>query len=155
MINCIVVDDQQEAIDVIVEHAKRIPQIVVTKTFTDSIEALHFLESNKIDLVFLDVDMPNLNGIELIESYKAKIGSTSAKFIFTTGYPDYAISGFEKGVIHYLLKPIVFKRLKEAVERFLENTKNIQSNDAIGGNKDYFFVESDGSKLKLINRCII
>lgn len=149
MVYCIVVDDQQEAIDVIVEHIKRIPQVDVLKTFTDSIEALDFLELNEIDLVFLDVDMPNLNGIELIESYKTKNSSVKTKFILTTGYRDYAISGFEQGVIDYLLKPVVFKRFKQSVERFMENIKVIYANDASVGKKDYFFIESDGSKLKL------
>jgi two-component system LytT family response regulator len=154
MINCIIVDDQQEAVDVIVEHTKRIPEISVLKTFTDSIEALHFLESNKIDLAFLDVDMPNLNGIELIESHKAKIGSAATKFILTTGYPDYAISGFDQGVVDYLLKPVVFKRLKQSFERFIETTKGTQIGDVNSGTKEYFFIESDGSKLKLNYRNI-
>ncbi|HSH67022.1 MAG TPA: LytTR family DNA-binding domain-containing protein [Bacteroidia bacterium] len=146
MINCIIVDDRIDGIEVIENHLKNFNEITTMGTFTDSIAALKFLENNKIDLVFLDIDMPNLDGLEFIESLTFTLGKNIPKFIYTTGHSKYALSGFELGASDYLLKPIVFKRFKVAIERILDNWKN---SSFLNSNKDYFFVEIDGSKLKI------
>jgi two-component system LytT family response regulator len=141
MISCIIVDDQIENVEVIEEHLKQIPQLSLLKKFTNSVEALEFLESNHVGLAFLDIQMPGLSGLKLIENLKAKKGTNIPKFIMTTGYPEYALSGFEYGVVDFIVKPIFFKRFKVAVDKVLENWKD---NKAL----DYFFVEAEGAKLK-------
>ena len=105
MISCIVIDDQAEAVEIIVDHVKQKQELQLVKTFTNPLEAMQFVESNKIDLIFIDIQMPNLNGLDFIEMLRAKNGINIPKFIFTTGYNEYALSGFEQGVSDYLLKP--------------------------------------------------
>jgi DNA-binding LytR/AlgR family response regulator len=148
MINCLIIDDQQEAIDVIQDHLSKFSQINLRKVFTDPIEGLKYLETNQVDLVFLDIEMPNLNGLEFIESLKAVNGKNIPKFIFTTGYHKYALSGFEHGAIDFLVKPIGFKRFNISIERFIDYIKNPTIQNSIL-NKDYFFVELDGAKFKI------
>lgn len=148
MINCIIVDDRIDGIEVIENHLKNFDEIKLVKSFTDSIIALKFLENNKIDLVFLDIDMPNLDGLEFIESLTLTLGKNIPKFIYTTGHSKYALTGFELGASDYLLKPVVFKRFKVALERVLDKWKDPLL-DNLNSNRDYFFVEIDGSKLKI------
>ena len=148
MITCIIVDDQKEAIGVLQDHLNKTPQIKSIRVFTDSLEALFFLEKNQIDLVFLDIEMPNLNGIDFIENLRQKFGKLTPKFIFTTGYHKYALSGYEKGVIDFLVKPIGFTRFKICIDRIIDNWANPISLNKIGS-KEHFFIEVDGIKIKM------
>ena len=91
--------------------------------------------------------MPHLNGLEFIESLRAKKGNDVPKFIFTTGYNDFALSGFEHGVFDYLLKPIGFKRFNMSMDRFLSDfNKSTNVNELA---KDFFFADVDGKKVKI------
>jgi DNA-binding LytR/AlgR family response regulator len=148
MINCIIVDDQQEAIDVIQDHLNKFSQVDLGNVFTDPIEGLKYLKTNPVDLVFLDIEMPNLNGLEFIESLKAVNGKNIPKFIFTTGHHKYALSGIEHGAIDFLVKPISFKRFNISIERFIDYIKNPTTQNSFL-NKDYFFVELGGAKFKI------
>jgi DNA-binding LytR/AlgR family response regulator len=149
MITCIIVDDQKEAIGVIQDHLKKFPEIKTINFFTDSLEALVFLEKNqKIDLVFLDIEMPNLNGLDFIESLRQKYGKQIPKFIFTTGYHKYALSGYEKGVVDFLIKPIGFTRFKMSIDRIIDNWKDPVALGKIGF-KEQFYIEVDGIKIKM------
>ena len=150
-LKCIVIDDIEEAIKLVVDHIKKIPELILVDTFTDPLDALLFLETNNIDLVFIDVKMPHLNGIEFIETLRAKRGNKIPTFVVTSGYDQYALSGFEQGAVDYLLKPIGFKRFKTSIERILErNTPGYNNNLS----KEHFFVESKGEKLKLTYKSI-
>jgi two-component system LytT family response regulator len=147
-LTCIIVDDRVDAINTIKNHLKNIKELTLIESFTDSIKALTFLETNKIDLIFLDIDMPDLDGLEFIESLTLKNGKYIPKFIYTTGHAKYALSGFDLGASGYLIKPIIFKKFKVAVERIVDNwkdTSNINSKQK----KDYFFLEQDGAKFKI------
>jgi DNA-binding LytR/AlgR family response regulator len=141
MLNCVIVDDQQAAIDIIKDHLQQIPEITLLKTFDDSIAALKFLENNKVEVVFLDVQMPHMNGIEIIEVLKEKYQNDLPAFILTTGHAQYAVSSYEYRVTDYLLKPIFFKRFKKAVEKVIENYNK---------KKRFIVIGSDGSRI-LIN----
>lgn len=147
MIKCIIVDDQKEAIGVIEDHLKKFSQLTVLSIFTDSLEGLDFLQDNEIDLVFLDIEMPNLNGLDFIESLRSRKGKNLPKFIFTTGYHKYALSGYEKGVIDFLVKPIGFTRFKMSIDRFIDSWKDLVPMKNI--QKDYFFMELDGARVKI------
>lgn len=149
MIKCIIVDDQKAAIGVIEDHLKKFPQLKLIAVFTDSLEGLEFLENEQIDLVFLDIQMPNLNGLDFIESLRSKMGKNIPEFIFTTGYHKYALSGYEKGVIDFLVKPIGFTRFKISMDRLIDRWKDPQSLNR-NPNKEYFFMELDGAKIKII-----
>jgi DNA-binding LytR/AlgR family response regulator len=123
---CIIIDDEPLAIDVIESYCKALGGVDVVKTFTNAIEALEFINDNKIQLVFSDIEMPNINGIDLVKSLEGKVPF----FIFTTAYPQYALEGFDLNAVDYLVKPIPFPRFIKAVNRVKEMIKlsNMQSN---------------------------
>jgi two-component system LytT family response regulator len=141
-----IVDDQQAAIDLISVHISKIPELSLSSTHTDPITALVEYDKNPQELIFLDVEMPGLTGLEFVESLKAKYGNRMPKVIFTTGSEDYAMSGFDQGVADYLLKPISFKRFKIAVDRVLAGIENKQIPVEAEG---FFFAESDNKKVRI------
>jgi two-component system, LytTR family, response regulator len=111
-INCIIVEDEPLAMERAKTYVNKIPSIELIKTFDNSEEALAFLLSNKIDLVFLDINLGSLSGIQLLET-----SGTTAEVILTTAHHEYAIKGFDLRVTDYLLKPYTFDRFKQAVDR--------------------------------------
>ncbi|SRR6056297_971066 len=108
--NCIIIDDEPAAIDVLKFHLGSIPFVVVKKTFRDPLDALEYLQQNSIDLIFLDINMPKLSGISF-----PKFLQNPPLIIFTTAYSEYALESYELKAIDYLLKPIEFNRLLQGV----------------------------------------
>lgn len=147
MINCIIIDDQAEAIEIIESHIKHKPELTLIKTFVNPMEALIYLEETKIDIVFIDVQMPLINGLDFIESLRAKKGKDVPKFVLITGYDKYALSGFEQGAVDYLLKPVGFKRFNIAIDRIITTLPKIEKKDVV--KVDFFFAEVNGQKIKL------
>lgn len=123
-INCVIIDDEKFAIDSLENYCDQTESIQVVESFTDPFEALHYLESNTPDLVFLDVRMPDVSGIQIAGNIKERI-----LFVFTSAYSQYAINGFNLNAVDYLLKPISFKRFTEAVEKV--KAKYLAQNPAI------------------------
>src|SRR5213078_3241540 len=115
MINCIIVDDEQHAIDVLVHYVKQTPHLNLVETFTNPIKALQALSTQKVDLVFLDIQMPELSGIDFIKTIHGK-----AKVILTTAYSEFALEGYELYVVDYLLKPIRLPRFLAAVQKAVQ-----------------------------------
>jgi DNA-binding LytR/AlgR family response regulator len=148
MYNCIIVDDQVEAIKIIDMHIRKIPQLNLVNTFTSSIEALNYLKNSEIDLIFLDVQMSDLNGFEVIDNLANSSGYKIPSLILTTGYSEYALQGYDYRVVDFLLKPIIFKRFKISIDKFIESKTYVVSNE-LNQPRDYFFIDSDGAKLKL------
>lgn len=153
MITCIVIDDQEEAIEVLTDHIQKKQELYLEGKFTNPLEAISFLENKKVDIVFIDVQMPHLNGLEFIEILRAKKGSDVPKFILTTGFNEYALSGFEYGVSDYLMKPVGFKRFNIAIDRLLIGLKN--NNSTTEAAKDFFFADFDGKKVKINMKDIV
>jgi DNA-binding LytR/AlgR family response regulator len=120
MIRCLVVDDEPLAIDILEDYISKIPFLSLTKSFQNPIEALSEVQEGNIDLVFLDVQMPELTGIQFL-----KIANGKCKVILTTAYPQYALEGYELNVLDYLLKPIAFDRFYKAVQKAKESICNI------------------------------
>nr|MBC7613053.1 response regulator transcription factor [Pseudopedobacter sp.] len=112
VINCIVVDDEPLATDIINDYINKIPFLKLVKSFQNPIEALTALQEGGVDLVFLDVQMPELTGIQFL-----KIANNKCRVILTTAYPQYAVEGYEHNVVDYLLKPIAFDRFYKAAEK--------------------------------------
>jgi DNA-binding LytR/AlgR family response regulator len=144
MINCIVVDDQKESVDLLTDHIKLIPALNLKLATNDSISALNFLDKEKVDLVFLDVQMPGLSGIDIMDTLKERYGNEMPKIILTTGYDEYALAGYEYGVSDYLLKPISFKRFKISIDRIINDVEKKPSE-----RNEFIFVERDGLKEKI------
>lgn len=116
-IKCLVVDDEPLAIRLIEKHIAKIDNLEVVATCNNALKAFEILNLQKIDLMFLDIKMPNITGIEFLKNLK-----NPPKTILTTAYRDYAIEGYDLGVVDYLLKPITFERFLKAVDKFLSET---------------------------------
>jgi len=112
MIKCLIVDDEPLALHVLEDYISKIPFLKLVKSTTNPIEALSLVQDKEAELVFLDVQMPELTGIQFL-----KIANGKAKVILTTAYPQYALEGYELDVIDYLLKPIAFDRFYKAVQK--------------------------------------
>jgi DNA-binding LytR/AlgR family response regulator len=113
---------------------------------TDSVAALEFLDKNKPDIIFLDIQMPEINGIEFIGNISAKWGNNMPKIVFATGYVDFAFSGYECGIVDYLLKPVTFIRFKKCIDRIIDELD--KRNNQID-KPTFLFVEDDGRKVKI------
>ena len=113
---CIIVDDEPLAIEILESYVAKVEQLHLSATFRNAISAFTFLQSNTVDLMFLDIQMPKLNGIDFLRTLK-----NPPKVIFTTAFRDYAIEGFELEVADYLLKPIPFERFLKSVAKVLHH----------------------------------
>lgn len=111
-IKCLIVDDKPLAIDILADYIKKIPFLELAATTTNPIEGLSILRTQTIHLVFLDIQMPELNGLQFV-----KIAGKQSKIVLTTAYSKYALDGYEHDVIDYLLKPIAFDRFYRAAEK--------------------------------------
>ena len=104
MMKCIIIDDEPLAIDLISDYVKKSNRLELVGSFTNSLKALHALEELQPDVLFLDVQMPELTGIQFLKITKGKY-----PIVLTTAYTEYAIEGYEHDIIDYLLKPITFE----------------------------------------------
>ena len=117
-IRCLIADDEPLAIDALAALLGKIPEIEIVARCRDAVEALQILHREQIDLIFLDIRMPELTGIEMLKSLGNPPG-----VIFTTAYRDYAVEAFELDVVDYLVKPISLERLLRAVNRYFERAQ--------------------------------
>ena len=122
-IKCIIVDDEPLAIEIVESYVNRIDQLQLQGTFRNAVQAFAYLQQHSVDLIFLDIQMPKLSGIEFLKTLK-----NPPKVIFTTAFRDYAIDGFDLEVVDYLLKPIPFERFLKAVNRYLSQNSKIINN---------------------------
>jgi len=143
MINCIVVDDEQHAIDILLHYINQTPHLNVVASTTNPIEALQVVANQNIHLIFLDIHMPELSGIDFIKALNGK-----SKVILTTAYSEFALEGYELDVVDYLLKPIRLPRFLAAVQKA---AKALQEKEIEDIEDDYIFVktESKGKLLKI------
>jgi two-component system, LytTR family, response regulator len=146
MMTCLIVDDQIEAIRLLEDHINLIPYLRLEFATNEAINAINYFNENSVDLVFLDIQMPGLSGLEFIEALKEKCRNEMPKVILTTGYDSFAIKGFEYGVFDYLLKPISFKRFQMSVDRLYNEQKKQRIEEPL---VKFIFVEVDGKKLKV------
>lgn len=110
--NCIVIDDEPLALDLLKDYIEKIPFLKLERTFTNPLEGLGYLQENPVDLVFLDVELPYLSGIEFVKCLQSK-----PLVIFTTAYEKYAVTGYDLEITDYLMKPILFDRFLRAVNK--------------------------------------
>lgn len=115
MINCLIIDDEIAAIEVLEHFIAQTPQLNLIASTDNPVEGLNIVQKEMIDLVFLDVQMPQLSGIDFIKAVNGK-----CKVILTTAYKEYALEGYELDVIDYLMKPVPFARFMKAVQKATE-----------------------------------
>jgi len=118
-LNCLVIDDEPLSRDVIVDFVNASPELKLVGVCTDALQAGEEIKTQKVDVLFLDINMPKLSGIGFVKSLKEP-----PMFVFITAYPEYAIEGFEVDAVDYLLKPVSFERFRTAVNRLLERFAN-------------------------------
>lgn len=148
-IKCIIIDDEPLAIDILKSYCKEVSGVNLIHTFQNPVDALAFLSREKVDLVFLDIEMPQLSGLEFVGSIREK-----PQIIFTTAYPQYALDGFELNALDYLVKPISFTRFLRAIHKALEiRSGKISPKTMIDPNDlskpDFIFVKSEYELIKL------
>ncbi len=145
-INCIAVDDEPLALEKMKSYIAKVQYLNLLETFDNGIDALSYLKDHDVDLIFLDIQMEDFTGIQLLESLIKR-----PKVILTTAYDQYALQGYELEVSDYLLKPISFTRFLKSVEKvygLIEREQSFkidteQSGDSTNFNKDFIFVKSD------------
>jgi two-component system LytT family response regulator len=120
-LKCIAVDDEPLALDIIEDYVSKVPFLELVKRTENAIEALQLVQAGGIDLVFLDIQMPDLTGIQFL-----KIANGKANYILTTAYSQYALESYDLNVSDYLLKPIAFDRFYKAVEKVHNQMKNAE-----------------------------
>lgn len=143
---CIIVDDEPLAIEILESYVARIDELELVGTFRNAIAAFTFVQQNAVDLIFLDIEMPKLSGIDFLKTLKHH-----PKVIITTAYRDYAIEGFELEVVDYLLKPIPFERFLKSVGKVLSSgVQNIVAPTAVAQDSFiYFKVDKKMVKTKI------
>ncbi len=148
MINCLVVDDEPIAREGIMEYVRQIDYLNPVAQCKSAAEAAGLLQKHKIDLIFLDIQMPKLTGIEFVKAL-----AEPPLVIFTTAYSEYALEGFELDVVDYLLKPISFARFLKAVEK-AQNYLHAR-NKEVSITNEYFFIKCNGKIEKIITSEVI
>lgn len=145
--NCIIVDDEPMAREILESHLQKVDAVRVVATCKNAIEAFNEINSNQIDLIFLDINMPEISGLSFAKSINKNI-----KVIFTTAYREYAIDGFNLQAVDYLLKPISFERLLQAVNKYLGESNIVEAFDAVEllpEKNDFIFVRADRKMVKI------
>lgn len=151
-INCIAVDDEPLALEKMEDYIKRVDFLNLLGLIDNGVDAINFIKQNKVDLVFLDIQMNDLSGIDLLETLSVK-----PIIVFTTAYENYALQGYELNVTDYLLKPISFKRFLKAIDIVAEvfSTRNnypktgpAEENET--NQQDSIFIKSEGKMQRII-----
>lgn len=144
---CLIVDDEPLAIEIIESYTNRLDYLEVVSTCSNAIQAFEILQKEKIDLLFLDIQMPKLTGIDFIKTLQ-----NPPKVILTTAYRDYAIESYELNVVDYLLKPISFERFLIAIQKActLENQSGTTTeNSSLNASDDYIYLKADKKMVKV------
>ncbi len=136
-LQCVVVDDEPMAVEIIVSYIEKTPNLELVSTCKNATEAIAFMQDFSADVYFLDINMPEISGLSL-----AIIIDKKAQIIFTTAYRDYAVDGFNLNVVDYLLKPISYDRFLQSVQK-IDTTKNENKTS------DFMFVRADRKMVKI------
>lgn len=147
-IRCMIVDDEPLAQKVIEKHLSKVPNMTLVKSCFNAVEAFEVLLKEKIDLIFLDIEMPEITGVDLLKSLK-----NGPHVIFTTAHRDFAIDAFELDAVDYLLKPVSFERFFKAITRFFQ-LRGHDNSEVIGQTKisedAFLYVRADRKVMKII-----
>lgn len=139
MIKCIAIDDEPHALRQLAEYIEAVPYLSLEGTFESAFDAYNFLHDNAIDLIFVDINMPDINGIDFVKSL-----SKNVKIVFITAHSEFAYEGFQLDAADYLLKPISFtdflKSANKVNERYFQQNSSLPE---IHQNRDYLFIKSE------------
>ncbi len=141
-IKCVAIDDEPLALQLIMEYAKRFPLLKMVQTFDDAVAGAEYLRHAETDLLFIDINMPDISGIDLVKSLLQK-----PSVIFTTAYRKFAMEGFELNALDYLLKPISFERFEKAVNKAIQHVEFREVQKKASG--QVLFVRSEYQLVKI------
>ncbi|MEO7991110.1 MAG: LytTR family DNA-binding domain-containing protein [Chryseolinea sp.] len=145
MMTCLAIDDEPLALDLLEDNIKRIPFLTLIKKCTNALEANAFLNEQSVDLIFLDIQMPGLTGIQFLQG----LSRTPPLVIFITAYEKYALEGYTLDVIDYLLKPVPFERFLKAVNKANDKFQSRKAPAATSPVADYIFVNSEYNLVRI------
>ncbi|MFZ6664800.1 LytR/AlgR family response regulator transcription factor [Peijinzhouia sedimentorum] len=140
-INCIILDDEPFAVELIKDYAKKAPTLNIQYAGSEVYKAIEILQNTQIDLLFVDIQMPELTGIELMQMF-----NQNHNFIITSAYQEYALDAFQFNVIDFLLKPITFNRFYQSIEKYSQWLNNFQPKEPAD---NYIFVKADRKHYKI------
>jgi two-component system LytT family response regulator len=149
-IKCVIIDDEPLAIQLLQKHIAQLDFFEVVATCNNAISALGVLNTKTVDLLFLDIKMPQLSGLELLKTLR-----NPPKTILTTAYREFALDGFDLGVIDYLLKPITFDRFFKAIERYLNTTNHAVPELLSSSEAQFIYLKSGHKYFKVDTRDIL
>ncbi|MCH2044173.1 MAG: LytTR family DNA-binding domain-containing protein [Saprospiraceae bacterium] len=147
MMNVIMVDDEPLALEVLETYISKLPNLNLVAKCNNAIEAFQALNTHQVDLMFLDIQMPQITGIDFLKTL-----ANPPKVVFTTAYSEYAVDGYELNVVDYLLKPISFERFVKAIDKVILSSKADQNKVVVAApveKADYIFVKADKKLVKV------
>ena len=148
MLKCIAIDDEELALELLEDNISKVPYLQLVAKCQDAFEAIQVLEKNPVDLIFVDIQMPGLTGLQFIQSLAVK-----PMIVLITAYEKYALQGFNLDVLDYLVKPVSFDRFMKACNKAkdMHDLKNAKPKDApAAATQGYFFVNVDYKLLKIV-----
>ncbi|HLZ86613.1 MAG TPA: LytTR family DNA-binding domain-containing protein [Puia sp.] len=143
-LNCIIVDDEYLAIRILEDYCLRVPSVTVLRSFKDPLLAMEFLRKNVVDLLFLDIQMPRLSGVDMAAAF-ADIDGKRPRVVFTTAAGDFAVKAFDLEALDYLVKPISFQRFEKAIRKAEETL----SSPDLTTPQDFLLLKSDHRTLRV------
>ena len=146
-IQCLIVDDEPMAREILENHLSKIDAVKVVASCKNAVEAFNVISAKKIDVIFLDINMPEISGLSFAKAIDKKI-----RLIFTTAYREYAVDGFDLQAVDYLLKPISFDRLYQSINKYIDEcmpSQLIKVNENVEEKSDFIFVRSDRKMIKI------
>jgi DNA-binding LytR/AlgR family response regulator len=147
VLKCVAVDDESLALDLVEDNISKVPFLQLVKRCRNAMEAVEYLENNPVDLLFLDIQMPGMTGLQFLESL-----TTRPMVIFVTAYQQYALDGFNLDVIDYVLKPINFERFLKASHKALDyyKSKQLAFKPTEAPKLEFIFIHADYSLMKIM-----
>ena len=145
MIRCIAIDDEPLALKQVAGYIDKTPFLSLMETFESALQAINYLQDNEVDLMFVDINMPDLSGMDFVKSL-----NNPPKVIFTTAYSEYAVEGFKVDAIDYLLKPISYADFLKAAERAKERIKpKVIESTQVESDEKFLFIKSEYKILRI------
>lgn len=149
-IKCIIVEDEPLALERTTEYVLKLSFLELRATFDNAVETLAFLKTENIHLIFLDINLGEMSGIQLLETSAVK-----SQVIFTTAYPEYALRGYDLKIADYLLKPFTFERFVQAVDRAIEQMPKKQTTASTATQAKFIFVKTENRLEKVFLKDIL
>ena len=148
---CLVIDDEPKAVEILCDYIEKAPDLECAAAFRDPLKALNYIQNSPVDLLFLDINMPDLSGIQFLNALEHH-----PLVIFTTAYSEYALDSYDYDAVDYLLKPIEFDRFLKAVNKaFRRHKERKRGRMPLRGDSGYIFIKSGTDYRKLDTRSIL